>query len=103
MSGDNIPNCPDSVDPKVWKKLIKTLPTGVPEELAAMSVDELEHAISRSEHNVREQEDAMRADETLAAAKERVNDLASAYRDAIKTQRAKQRFASIMIGEKGKA
>lgn len=103
MSDNNTPNCPDSVDPKVWKKLIKTLPTGVPEELAAMQTDELEHVISRSEHNVREQEDAMRADETLAAAKERVNDLASAYRDAIKVQRAKQRFCAILISEGGKA
>lgn len=94
--------CPENADPMVWKKLMKTLNDGVIEEMEAMDAEDLKSAIAQSEKNIAEQEALKRADNALAAAKENVKVLGSAYNEAMKYQRAKQRLASVLLEAKGK-
>ena len=83
-------------------KIFKILPQVVIDELQALGADDLQHSLAQCESNISEQETLMSEDENLAAAKLNVKDLSAAYRDAIKYQRAKQRFCSILLQEKGK-
>lgn len=95
-------HAPDNVDPNVWVKMMRLLPTGVAEEMERLGEDELRDVIAQSENNVREQEELRRGDQELARAKMEVKDLGSGYRDAIKVQRAKQRLAAHLLAGRGK-
>lgn len=84
-------------------KIFKILPQVVIDEMQAYSTEELQESLVQCESNISEQETAMSEDDTLAAAKLNVKDLSAGYRDAIKYQRTKQRFCSILLQDKGKA
>lgn len=90
----------DPVEAQLYD-LRKVLAPGVPEDLEALDRSGLMKVIADCEDNVREQESAMAEDEELAAARQQARDYAAGYRDAIKAQRAKQRYASIMLDSKG--
>ena len=77
--------------------MLKLLGEVVVGELQDLGEGELKAVIAQSERNISEQEEAKRGDEALARAKEDVRHLGSAYNDAIKFQRAKQRFASHLL------
>lgn len=82
-------------------KLRKVLDDTAVEELEAQDRESLTATIARCEDNVREQEQA-RADCTeLTAAKERVKEIDGPFKDAIKYQRAKQRYAAILREQAG--
>jgi hypothetical protein len=92
----------DGMDEQTAFKLRKIIPPGVPEELEALAPEELKKRIVDSESNVREAEQSRDNDEHLQAARQVMKDLSEPYREAIKVQRAMQRYALLMLESKGK-
>lgn len=82
-------------------KLRKILDGTVPDELDALDREELTQVIARCEDNVREQETALSDNEQITATKATLKEMVGPFRDAIKYQRAKQRYAAIMRELKG--
>lgn len=82
-------------------KLRKVMPDSMPEELEALDRDGLMRRIADSESNIREAESSRDDNEQLGAARELVKELAGPYRDAIKVQRAIQRYALLMLEQRG--
>lgn len=89
------------MDQVVASKLRKILPPGLPEDIEAMSPDELQKRIVDSESNIKEAEASRDNDEQLKGARELVKDLSEPYRDAMKVQRAIQRYALLILESKG--
>lgn len=83
------------------KSVIKALPTGFLEEAEALDGEGLKAVLVESEANIREVQQEMDADEKLQGAKEIVKDMASAYRDAIKCQRAKIAYSLHLLAGRG--
>lgn len=87
--------------PELPKSVLKNLPTGWSDEADAMSSSALRDVLVDAETKIREVEVEMAADEKLAAAKEIVKDLAGAYREVTKAQRAKIAYALHLLDERG--
>ena len=85
------------------KKIIAKLPTGFVEEAAGLDGDALRAAIVRAEERIRETEREQGQDEKLAGAREIVKDLAGAYNDAKRAQRAKIAYALHLLEERGES
>ena len=85
------------------KKIIAKLPVGFVEEAAGLDGDGLRAAIVRAEELVRETEREQGADEKLQGAREIVKDLAGAYNDAKRAQRAKIAYALHLLEERGES
>lgn len=85
------------------KKIIAKLPTGFVEEAAGLDGDALRAAIVRAEERIRETEREQGQDEELAGAREIVKDLAGAYNDAKRAQRAKIAYALHLLEERGES
>lgn len=83
-------------------KIFKILPQAVIDEMQSFDAADLQRTLATCESNISEQETLMSEDDTLSAAKLNVKDLSAGYRDAIKYQRAKQRYCSILLQDKGK-
>lgn len=90
----------NTTDAKV-RKLLKILDESAVEELDAMDHDTLRTTIVRSEAHIRESEDARDACEPLQVAKATVKELKAPFDDAVKYQRAKQRYAAMRLEEQG--
>ncbi len=66
-----------------------------------MSKEDLRATIVRCENNVKTSEEARANSEQLQAAKATVKEIDGPFRDAIKYQRAKQRYAALRLEETG--
>jgi len=84
-------------------KLKKTLSQTAVDELDAMSKDDLRATIVRCESNIKEAEDARDNCTELTEAKLKVKEIDGPFRDAVKYQRAKQRYAALRLEESGAA
>jgi len=84
--------------PDKWSK---QLPTGFAEEADAMDEDDLKSLIVRSESNIYSIEHEKDEDVKLNAAKDLVKEMSAPYRDAIKTQMAKIKYALFLLEGKG--
>ena len=82
-------------------KLQKKIPADQCAALEALGTDDLRKRITTCEQNIAESERAQAADEALAEAKQTVKTLAAPYKDAIKAQRAQQRYALILLEQRG--
>lgn len=87
--------------PKKWQKIIDSLPE-FKESADASSVEDLENIIIMCEGNIYNIEGEKLKDAKLTAAKELVKDLSGGYRDAMKAQTAKLKYALHLIESKGK-
>jgi len=94
----------DSNDPvtfaEKWAKVLKELPE-FKENADAASVEDLKKIIVTCEGNIYETDKAKEADVKLNAAKECVKDFSAPYRDAIKVQTAKIKYALFLLDGKG--
>jgi hypothetical protein len=88
----------DNVFPKKWEK---HLPTGFQADAEALDEAALKKMIIECENNANVVEREKDADEKLTAAKELVKDLASGYRDAIKSQQAKIQMCLFLLEQRG--
>ena len=84
--------------PEKWSK---QLPTGFTDEADAMDEDDLKSLIVRSESNIYAIEHEKDDDAKLNAAKDLVKEMSAPYRDAIKTQMAKIKYALFLLEGKG--
>ena len=82
-------------------KWLKQLPTGFTDEADAMSQEELKALIVKSESNIYVIDQEKENDDKLNAAKELVKDITAPYRDAIKAQTAKVKYALFLLEGKG--
>ncbi len=89
------------VFPSKWAKVIKSLPE-FKEDAEASSPEELEDIIVKCEGNIYNIDAEKVKDIKLNAAKEMVKDLGAGYRDAIKVQTAKLKYALHLLESKGK-
>lgn len=85
----------------VSKKILNALPTGYQEEADGMSVGQLKDEISVASGKIEDNKAAMREDERLNGAKERVKDLSEGYREVQKAQNAKRAYCVHLLREKG--
>lgn len=83
-------------------RIIKQLGTGVKDELDALGEGPLRDEIVQADAAMREIAAEMRGDAKLSGAKEIVQELAAAYRDAKKAQAAKVKYALYRLDEMGK-
>lgn len=83
------------------KKLVKLLPKEDREEMMAMGVEDLEAKIVESERAHRETEQQRAADPELAELKAKQKEVNDGYSSRLKMARAYQRFAVILLEEKG--
>lgn len=83
-----------------WAKVLKSLPE-FKEMADAASVEDLKKTIVTSEGNVYTIEKEKEEDVKLNAAKELVKDISAPYRDAIKVQTAKIKYALFLLEGKG--
>lgn len=83
-----------------WAKVLKDLPE-FKETADAASPDDLKKMIVTSEGNVYTIEKEKEQDVKLNAGKELVKELAAPYRDAIKVQTAKIKYALFLLEGKG--
>lgn len=98
MSDDKtniIPGLPDK-----WTKIVNKMPD-FKESADAADVDALKKIVVESEGNIYTQEQEMAADVQLNAAKELVKDYSMKYREAIKFQTAKIKYALFLLESKG--
>jgi len=72
------------------------------EEVDKLDVEELTKIIVEASQNMSKVETERDADEKLKAAKEVYNELGAAYKDAMKYQNAKIKYALICLEGKGK-
>ena len=85
------------------KKIIAKLPTASSKTRPGLDGDALRAAIVRAEERIRETEREQGQDEKLAGAREIVKDLAGAYNDAKRAQRAKIAYALHLLEERGES
>ena len=71
------------------------------EELNTLASDDLRATLVRCETNIKESEEAKEASEQLQAAQAAAKLIAEPFADAIKYQRAKQRFAALCLDDNG--
>lgn len=83
------------------EKYNKVLPADVKAEIERMSPEEAKALVIECENAYNEQERLRDADENLTAAKAVVKDLAGAYKDAMKYQTAKIKYALFCLEQKG--
>ncbi len=86
--------------PEKWAKVLKDLPE-FKENADAASADDLKKIIVTSEGNIYTIEKEKSDDTKLNAAKELVKDYSGPYRDAIKVQTAKVKYALFLLEGKG--
>lgn len=84
-------------------ELRKILDGTVPDELESLTHDELTTVIAACEDNVREQETALATNEQIKATAAALKEMRGPFKDAIKYQRAVQRYAAIMRDQQGGA
>jgi len=89
------------VNDKKLKRIIAQLPTGFAEDMSGVDDAKLRQEILRAEDNIAETQREKDADEKLAAAKELVKDLAGAYADAEKAQKAKIAWCLYTLEQRG--
>ena len=90
-----IPGLPDK-----WTKVIAKMPD-FKESADAADIDGLKKVLVESEGNIYTQEQEMAADIQLNSAKELVKDYSMKYREAIKFQMAKIKYALFLLESKG--
>lgn len=83
-----------------WSKIIAKMPD-FKESADAADIDGLKKILVESEGNIYTQEQEMSVDVTLNAAKELVKEHSSVYREAIKFQTAKIKYALFLLEGKG--
>ena len=88
------------MDLKLEEKIKKANPEFA-EEVAALSIEELDRRLAQLAKDLEATEDAKDADSELAQAQETVTQLAAPYRDAKKALRLKSRYVIGLIKEKG--
>lgn len=88
--------------PEKWAKVLKELPE-FKDNADAMSVDDLKKLIVACEGNIFNIEKEKEDDTKLAGAKELVKEYSAPYRDAIKVQTAKVKYALFLMDSKGTA
>ena len=88
------------MDLKLEEKIKKANPEFA-EEVAGLSVEELDRRLAQLAKDLEATEDAKDADSELAQAQETVTQLAAPYRDAKKALRLKSRYVIGLIKEKG--
>jgi hypothetical protein len=86
--------------PEKWNKVLKDLPE-FKDTADAASTDELKKIVLDSEGNIYTIEKEKELDTKLNAAKELVKDYSGPYRDAIKVQTAKVKYALFLLEGKG--
>jgi predicted alternative tryptophan synthase beta-subunit len=86
--------------PEKWYKVISKLPE-FKDTADAASVDDLKKIVVESEGNIFSIEHEMAEDIKLNGAKELVKEYSSAYRDGIKAQTAKIKYALFLLEGKG--
>jgi len=84
-------------------RLRKIIGLTLADELEALAAAALQARIIASEANIATTEQAQGTDEQLDAAKSQVKELAAPYRDAVRNQRAIQRYCHHQLEAKGKA
>lgn len=96
---DNDDNMPTTF-PDKWAKVLKDLPE-FKDTADSASTDELKKIVVECEGNVYTIEKEKEADTKLNAAQELVKEYSGPYRDAIKTQMAKIKYAMFLLEGKG--
>lgn len=86
--------------PEKWSKIVHKMPD-FKESADAADIDSLKKILVESEGNIYTQEQEMAADIHLNAAKELVKDNSLKYREAIKFQMAKIKYALFLLESKG--
>lgn len=86
--------------PEKWNKVLKDLPE-FKEKADASSTDELKKIIVECEGNIYTVDKEKDNDQKLNAAKEMVKEYAAPYRDAIKVQTAKIKYALFLLENNG--
>jgi len=86
--------------PEKWAKILKELPE-FKDNADAMSVDDLKKLIVACEGNIFNIEKEKEDDTKLSGAKELVKEYSAPYRDAIKVQTAKVKYALFLMDSKG--
>lgn len=89
-----------NIFPEKWAKVLKELPEF--KEIAdASSTDDLKKIVVDCEGNIYTIEKEKENDNKLNAAKEMVSEYSAPYRDAVKVQTAKVKYALFLLEEKG--
>jgi hypothetical protein len=86
--------------PEKWSKVLKDLPE-FKDTADAAGTDELKKIVIECEGNIYTIEKEKDADVKLNAAKEVMKDLSEPYRDALKVQMAKIKYALFLLEGKG--
>jgi hypothetical protein len=86
--------------PKKYAKILKDLPE-FKDTADAASKDELKQIIVRSEGNIYTIEKEKEADAKLNGAKELIKEMSAPYKDSIKVQKAKAKYALFLLEQKG--
>lgn len=92
---------PDEVGEKVWKNAIKHLSSDDREEIEKMNADELKSVVAGCEENVQTIESQQEMYAALRELEAKAKAIKSAFNDAKNRQRGRQRYASIVMSEKG--
>lgn len=95
-SDDNMP----VTFPEKWTKVLKEIPE-FKDTADAASTEELKKIVVDCEGNIYTIEKEKEADTKLNSAKELVKEFSEPYRDAIKTQTAKIKYALFLLEGKG--
>jgi hypothetical protein len=88
--------------PAKWLKVLKDLPE-FKDSAEAASVEDLKKMIITAEGNISNIEKEKESDDKLNAAREIIKDLSAPYRDAIKCQMCKVKYALFLLDGKGEA
>ncbi len=86
--------------PEKWNKILKDLPE-FKDTADAASTDDLKKIIVQCEGNIYTIEKEKEADQKLTSAKELVKEYTAPYRDAVKVQTAKVKYALFLLEGKG--
>lgn len=101
MSKTNDQVAPTSVEfPKKWNDILKKIPDFL-ETADAANVDDLKKIIVESEGNIYTIEQEKAADMQLNNAKELVKEYAEKYKEGLKAQTAKIKYALFLLEGKG--
>jgi hypothetical protein len=86
--------------PEKWNKVLKEIPE-FKDTADAASTDDLKKIIIQCENNISVTEKAKGEDARLAGAKEIVKEAGAPYRDAVKVQTAKIKYALFLLEGQG--
>ena len=100
MSKDKKDDAAPTTFPEKWWKVILGLPE-FKDTADASSIEDLKKIIVESEGNIYTIDQAKEADTKLTIAKETVKEYSEPYRDAIKAQTAKIKYALHLLEGKG--